>query len=297
MNFNNAIEILGLSSKHYTEKQLKRAYYKNAIKWHPDKNGGSEEAEEKFKKIKEAYDFLSDEGSAKDDIEDLTYASIIKRCIHFVMPDFQWNDMFLDSTIQTVLKDCKKATIKLFEQLSKEKALEVYVFLSNHKDILSLDDDILKDMLDIIKNKTKHDNIFILNPDIDDLLEDKIYKLEIGESTFYVPLWHTEIIYDDVSGNDLIVRNIPELKDNIYIDNKNHIHAQINRHIIDILRSGKITLELGKKVFEISGEEINILKNQTIVLNGKGILLADHDNLYNIDKRCDIYIHLTLLDR
>ena len=49
MNFNKAIEILGLSSKHYTEKELKRAYYKNAIKWHPDKNGGSEEAEEKFK--------------------------------------------------------------------------------------------------------------------------------------------------------------------------------------------------------------------------------------------------------
>ena len=45
--------------------------------------------------------------------------------------------------------------------------MEVYVFLSSHKDILSLDDDVLKDMLDIIKNKTKHDNIFILNPDID----------------------------------------------------------------------------------------------------------------------------------
>ena len=50
---------------------------------------------------------------------------------------------------------------------------------------------------------------------------------------------------------------------------------------------------MGKKVFEISGEEINILKNQTIVLNGRGILLADHDNLYNVDKWCDIYIHLT----
>ena len=73
MNFNESIEILGLSSKHYTEKELKRAYYKNAIKWHPDKNGGSEEAEEKFKQIKQAYDFLSDEGLSKEDIEDLTY--------------------------------------------------------------------------------------------------------------------------------------------------------------------------------------------------------------------------------
>ena len=58
-------------------------------------------------------------------------------------------------TIQNSIKRLKK----LDEQLSKEKALEVYVFLSSHKDILSLDDDVLKDMLDIIKSKTKHDNI------------------------------------------------------------------------------------------------------------------------------------------
>ena len=66
MNFNEAIEILGLSSKHYTEKELKRAYYKNAIKWHPDKNGGSGEAEEKFKEIAEAYAVLSDPKKRKE---------------------------------------------------------------------------------------------------------------------------------------------------------------------------------------------------------------------------------------
>mgnify|MGYP005994205023 CR=1 FL=1 len=49
--------------------------------------------------------------------------------------------------------------------------------------------------------------------------------------------------------------------------------------------------------FEFKGTEIKITKNQTLVLNNKGILLADHDNLYNIDKRGDIYIHLTLSDR
>ena len=39
---------------------LKRAYRKNAVRWHPDKNNGSAEAEEKFKQVGEAYDVLSD---------------------------------------------------------------------------------------------------------------------------------------------------------------------------------------------------------------------------------------------
>lgn len=293
MDFNTAVEILGIGNK-FTDRELKKAYYKNAIKYHPDKNGGCEEASEKFKKIKKAYDFLSNESNIQENIDDMSYSSIIKKCIYFVMPDFQWDEMFLDSTIQTVLKDCKKASMKLFEQLSKDKAFEVYVFLSKHKDILNLEDNMLNDMLDIIKNKTKHDNIVILNPDINDLLNDKIYKLEVGESIFYVPLWHNEIIYDDISGNDLIIRNIPELDENVYIDNKNHVHIEVDKNICDLFKEGKLNINLGDKVYDIPGKNISILKTQTIVLNNSGILLADHDNLYNVEKRGDIYIHLSI---
>ncbi|KAL8106245.1 uncharacterized protein LOC141677473 [Apium graveolens] len=44
-----------------TEEDLKKAYKKRAMKWHPDKNTSNKlEAESKFKQISEAYDVLSD---------------------------------------------------------------------------------------------------------------------------------------------------------------------------------------------------------------------------------------------
>ena len=53
-------EVLGVS-KEASEEEIRKAYKKLAIKWHPDKNpDNKEEAEERFKEISEAYSVLSD---------------------------------------------------------------------------------------------------------------------------------------------------------------------------------------------------------------------------------------------
>eukprot|EP00929_Paragymnodinium_shiwhaense_P003074 TRINITY_DN10347_c0_g1_i4.p1 TRINITY_DN10347_c0_g1~~TRINITY_DN10347_c0_g1_i4.p1 ORF type:complete len:376 (+),score=75.62 TRINITY_DN10347_c0_g1_i4:62-1189(+) len=46
--------------KHAAEGDIKKAYRKLALQWHPDKNPGNKQAEEKFKQIAEAYSTLSD---------------------------------------------------------------------------------------------------------------------------------------------------------------------------------------------------------------------------------------------
>lgn len=52
-------EVLGVS-KSATEDEIKKAYRTLAIKYHPDRNPGNKEAEEKFKEAAEAYDVLHD---------------------------------------------------------------------------------------------------------------------------------------------------------------------------------------------------------------------------------------------
>ena len=52
-------KLLGVD-KSASEEEIKKAYKKMALKWHPDRNKGSEQASQKFKEISEAFEVLSD---------------------------------------------------------------------------------------------------------------------------------------------------------------------------------------------------------------------------------------------
>src|ERR1700733_500755 len=56
-DYYNVLEV----SRTATADEVKKAYRKKALQYHPDKNPGDAEAEKKFKEISEAYEVLSDD--------------------------------------------------------------------------------------------------------------------------------------------------------------------------------------------------------------------------------------------
>ena len=292
MNFEKAIEILELNPK-FTDKELKKAYYKNAIKYHPDKNNGNKDKEELFKSVNEAYKYLCEKDN-REYIENTSFSYIVKRCFDFMSPNHSFSKSDIESGITSIISKCKNASVKIFEKISKERSLEIYQFLSIHKDILSIEPDLLKEIATIIKKKIENDNIIILNPDIDDLLNDKIYKLTLKNNTYYVPLWFNELIFDDNSGNDVIIRCIPDLSNNIYIENDNTLHIKVECEITELLNKKKVDIEVGTKTYIIESYKLKIVKHQVIKMKGEGLLKEDINNIFSDEIRKDINFHITL---
>jgi len=59
MEYKDYYQVLGVDKK-ASQDDIKKAFRKLAVKYHPDKNAGDKEAENKFKLINEANEVLSD---------------------------------------------------------------------------------------------------------------------------------------------------------------------------------------------------------------------------------------------
>ena len=95
MEFKDYYQILGVS-KTASADEIKKAYRKLALKFHPDKNKGNKEAEAKFKEISEAYEVLKD-NEKRSKYDNLGSSYNRYRQTGGMPEDFNWNDWFSSS--------------------------------------------------------------------------------------------------------------------------------------------------------------------------------------------------------
>ena len=305
MNIKTAIEILEIETT--TEincKYLKKQYHKLALQFHPDKNNHSQECCEKFKKINEAYHFLYNElniienedreindvfesfnksreesEQTKTDGEKTStiYMELLRMFMKGVF-EGKYNEIIF-KIIQEIVLGCKKISIKLFEDLDKDTCLKIYSFLSKYRNILHLNESILVSVREIVQQKFTNVLVYKLNPSINDLINNNIFKLCVNDQVCYVPLWIKET-YFDISGSEVIVLCEPELPENIKIDDDNNLYIDkiisCNEELNELLQNNSdIQINIDEKVFEIPIQELKMKKEQKYVFKNQGLLIVD----------------------
>tara|TARA_Y100001935_G_scaffold99384_1_gene82670 strand:- start:57 stop:998 length:942 start_codon:yes stop_codon:yes gene_type:complete len=293
-------------------KTLKKHYYKAALQYHPDKNvntnvntnvtidndNGSKI--ETFQEVHDAYTFLSmwlEEDHSKED--DLNYSLFFQSFIEFIDNRNHEEKNVMNYIMNNLIDGYRNLSVKAFENIDKEVAIKLFSHIARFSQILGLDESTIIAMREILNKKMCNDELVVLNPSIDNLLKKDVYKLEHNGECFYVPLWHDEISYD-ISGSDaasnyvLVVKCIPDIDKHIHIDEFNVLHVNVSTQISKVLQDGCINVYLGEKVFEILSHELKIQQYQTYTLKSVGIPIINTHNMYNVDKKSDIVVNITL---
>lgn len=303
MNYNIACEKLGIDkNKKITKEYLKKVYRMNALKYHPDKNS-SPNASIKFQEIHSSYEYLLKtleydnilDGNNENDeeVKNTGYSGILFSFLKNIMKNDGNTDGLYYIIIDKISNTCEKKALELIQKIDKNKLLKIYEIIKKYGEFLHFSSDFIDKIQEVLNDKIKNDECIILNPTIDDLFANNLYKLKANDFTYIVPLWHDELIYDN-SGNDIYVKCFPVLPDNVSIDEKNNIHIECKYDIKEILPLEFIEVNIGSNVFDIFTKELVVKPKQTVVLKNEGISKINTKDIYDISKKSDVYLHIEL---
>jgi len=283
MDISKACDVLEIEiSRTFTLAEVKKAYYKAALKHHPDHNIGDVESNARFQKINEAYTFLS------------TYVQVNEH-EHGEQEQGDHDDI-ITKFIKTLIDfNIKEISLNAFEGLNKNNSLKIFEYIEKYSGMLGLENEFVESIRTLTREKMKNDVVIIINPTIENIMNNEIYKLEYNNENYYVPLWHDEVSYDISDTEYLIVKCRPELPEHIFIDHNNDVHVKIVIESIDQLwHEPSIKVTVGGKVFEIPVCELKIKKSQTYTFFNKGISLINLNDIYNTTRSSNIIVYITI---
>ena len=305
MNYHEACVLLEIDDVLNIEI-LKRQYRRKALQYHPDKNK-SADASDKFNNIKNAYEFLMkylddpniDEDFANpfDNMVKSEYTKILFSFLNNILgTDVQYQDIksrIFYVIVNKIASCCENKAFELLEKLDKKILIKISEFFFKFKDIFHFSDDFLNNLEEMVSTKIKDDKCIILNPFLEDLFENNLYKLTENGNIYYIPLWHHELIYDNL-GSDMYVKCVPILPEHISIDSHNNIHIELKYNIRELWGKTFIEFHLGKNTFSIFTENLKLKEKQTIVLQNQGISIINLDNIFDISKKSNIVVYINL---
>jgi len=297
MDLEEALHIFEIENvSNLSQESLKKRYHKLALQNHPDKNGNTPESTQHFQRIQCAYEVLKREISIINNYTELGeehinlntgYTAILHLFIDGILKG-KYNE-FLSNIVKDIVSGCKEISLKLFEDMNKEQSLAVYNFIVKYKTLLRLTDNTLDKVREILLDKYKDMQIYVLNPSINDLFQNNVYKLEIDNKLYFVPLWHSELHFE----SDIVVKCNPELPENMEIDEDNNLVITERIPItFSLLNEKTRPIKIGNNSVELPLDQLFLRPVQTHVLRKKGISKILDADIYNIDEKADIIIKI-----
>jgi len=296
MNYERAIRLLNISEEDGDNvEKIKKQYRMLALKYHPDKNM-AEGAADTFREIHDAYEFLmqEDDSEEEDNGEMFDNTSYQGKIFSFLRKNLH-KDSLLSRIIQRIATSCESKALDIIRSLDSFTLTKIIDIIKLYEDVFYFTNNFVNKLEDILLEKMQSSECIILNPTINDLLQDNVYKLTLDEKQYIVPLWHHELVYE-VNDRDIYVKCIPELPEHITVDEKNDIHVLLTYSLSELLNalSGELHVFVGSFSFTILVKTLHIVREQTVVVSNKGIARQNTKSIYNVSKRGDIFAHICL---
>jgi hypothetical protein len=308
-------------------KELNKRYHLLALKHHPDKAARDDlSATEKFKEINEAHKRLKDyfySGCRNDDDDDDADTSGYDNLLHMFIKSVivkirsSTNTTTSDaihSIIQTILNKGTQSAVLLFRNMDKHASITIYDILSKNQDLFGISREMMDELTEIIETKTRHDIVIQLNPSLLDMLLDRVYILNECGKTYYIPLWHSELYFNQVNeqGNtdDIIVVCQPELPDNVVIDEHNNMYISLDVVISELFTKQVIPVIINDElkthgfVYELHARDVclqstNDAVRQRVLLRGASKGIATYNtaasDIYKVGTRANVYANIQLI--
>lgn len=296
MNYQKACKLLHVDTNEtLSTDKLKSHYRISALKYHPDKNK-SPNANEEFQNINEAYQYLqkySNSSNGENINWSMSYSDMLMSFIKNIIP-VDRDSQILHIIIQKINHLCENKTVDLLNSIDKDMLIKIYNLIKKNQEILQFGDELIEIVESVISDKTKHDEVIILNPTLHDLLEDNLYRLTINNGTYVIPLWHNELVYDNC-GNDIYVKCNPILEDNVSLDESNNLHISKTLKISEIWDKEEVMIKIHNIELMIYTNTLKFMKTQIIRFVGSGISQVNVKNIYDVSSRCDVYLTLHLM--
>lgn len=284
MNYTRAVSLLGLQNRHFSSRELRQAYLKRSLQYHPDKN---KDGADMFREVNEAYTFLTkvtdnerettSDKTSNTTTAETSFSGMLQTYIKGICDSHNMKEDVVYDVLFNMLNTTTDYSVDVLRKLPKEYAKFIRTTVTRYNGIFNLNMDVYKRVIDslsyaihkedVSENHTETSGCASVSASASGSSpEQHQYVQNVDTSNNVVSIYPTlkdmitanvfklehgkDIFYVPLWHTDieyksgLRVELFPSLPDNIQFDADNNICISITEKVTDVLYRGFIEISI-----------------------------------------------------